>query len=56
VNAVTAEQALNVALRYLQPPRLIVVAVGDRKVIEPELRKLNLGPIEVRDPQGRVTH
>ena len=37
VNAVTAEQALNVALRYLQPDRLVVVAVGDRKAIEPSL-------------------
>jgi zinc protease len=53
VNAVTAEQAVNVALRYLQPQRLVVVAVGDRTVIEPELRKLNLGPIEIRDAEGR---
>ena len=53
VNAVTAEQALNVALRYLQPDRLVVVAVGDRKVIEPELQKLNLGAIEIRDSEGR---
>ena len=55
VNAVTAEQALNVALRYLPSDRLVVVAVGDRKVIEPELQKLNLGPIEIRDSEGRVT-
>ena len=55
VNAVTAEQALNVALRYLQPDRLVVVAVGDRKVIEPELQKLNLGTIEIRDAEGRPT-
>ena len=55
VNAVTTEQALNVALRYLQPDRLVVVAVGDRKVIEPELAKLNLGSIEIRDAEGRVT-
>jgi zinc protease len=54
VNAVTAEQAVNVALRYLPPERLVIVAVGDRKVIEPELKKLNLGAIEVRDPEGRL--
>jgi zinc protease len=54
VNAVTAEQALNVALRYLPPERLVVIAVGDRKVIEPELQKLNIGAIEVRDAEGRV--
>jgi hypothetical protein len=33
--------------------RLVVVAVGDRAVIEPELRKLNLGTVEIRDPEGR---
>jgi zinc protease len=54
VNAVTAEQAVNVALRYLQPNNLVVVAVGDRKVIEPELQKLNIGTIEVRDAEGRI--
>jgi zinc protease len=53
VNAVTSEQALNVALRYLQPDRLVIVAVGDRKAIEPELRKLNLGTVEIRDAEGR---
>jgi zinc protease len=55
VNAVTGEQALNVALRYLQPDKLVVVAVGDRKVIEPELEKLKLGQVEIRDAEGRVT-
>ena len=55
VNAVTGEQALNVALRYLQPDKLVVVAVGDRKVIEPELEKLKLGAVEIRDAEGRVT-
>ncbi|MBI4887860.1 MAG: insulinase family protein [Acidobacteria bacterium] len=53
VGAVTAEQALAVARRYLERDRLVVIAVGDRAVIEPELRKLNLGAIEIRDPEGR---
>jgi zinc protease len=53
VNAVTSEQALSVALRYLQQDRLLVIAVGDRKVIEPELQKLNLGTVEIRDSDGR---
>jgi zinc protease len=53
VNAVTAEEALNVALRYLQPDRLIVIAVGDRAVIEPELRDLDLGRVEIWDAAGR---
>ncbi|MBI2189090.1 MAG: insulinase family protein [Acidobacteria bacterium] len=53
VRAVTAEQALQVARKYLVPDRLVVIAVGDRKVIEPELRKLNLGAVEIRDAEGR---
>jgi hypothetical protein len=33
---------------------MVVVAVGDRKAIEPELQKLNIGAIEIRDAEGRV--
>jgi zinc protease len=53
VNAVTAEQALAVARRYIVPDRLVVIAVGDRNAIEGELRKLNLGTVEIRDLEGR---
>jgi len=53
VNAVTAEQALEVAKRYLMPGRLVVIAVGDRAAIEAELKKLNLGAMEIRDAEGR---
>jgi zinc protease len=55
VYAVTNEQALAVTKRYLQPDNMIVVAVGDRKAIEPELQKLNLGQIEIRDAEGRLS-
>ena len=48
VNAVTAEEALAVAQRYLKPERMVVVAVGDRAKFEEELRKLGLGPVEIR--------
>jgi zinc protease len=53
VNAVTSEQALAVARRYIVPDRLVVIAVGDRNAIEAELRKLNLGTVEIRDLEGR---
>jgi zinc protease len=53
VNAVTAEQALGMAKKYLGTDRLIVIAVGDRAKIEPSLRKLNLGALEVRDAEGK---
>jgi len=54
VDAVTTAQAKAVAEKYLVPGKLIVVAVGDRAKIEPELRKLNLGPVEIRTPDGKV--
>jgi zinc protease len=53
VNAVTADQALDVAKRYLVPERMVVIAVGDRAVIEAELKKLNLGSTEIRDAEGK---
>ena len=53
VNAVTTEEALDVARRYLVPDRLLVIAVGDRAAIEADLRALNLGMTEFRDAQGR---
>jgi zinc protease len=56
VNAVTGDQAMAVAKQYLVPARMVVVTVGDRAAIEPELRKLNLGVIEIRDAVGRVVN
>ncbi|HUQ88067.1 MAG TPA: pitrilysin family protein [Vicinamibacterales bacterium] len=53
VYAVTAEQALTAAKKYLVPERFVVVAIGDRSKIEADLRKLNL-PIEIRDAEGKL--
>ncbi len=53
VNGIAADQAMAAARKYLVPERLVVVAVGDRAKIEPELRKLNL-PVEIRDTEGRL--
>ena len=53
VNAVTNDQTLAVAKKYLVPDRLVIIAVGDRAKIEPELRKLNLGAVEIRDAEGK---
>jgi zinc protease len=53
VNAVTAEQALEAARKYLGSDRMVVVAVGDRAKIEPELRKLNVAPVEVETTEGK---
>jgi zinc protease len=53
VNAVTADQSLAAAQKYLVPERMVIVAVGDRAKIEPELRKLNIAPVEVVTPDGK---
>jgi len=54
INAVTAEQARAAAQQFIQPEKMIVLAVGDRAKIEPDLKKLNLGKIEIRDAEGRI--
>jgi len=55
VEGVTADRALAAARKYLVPERLIVVVVGDRRKVEPELARLKLRPIEWRDADGHVT-
>ncbi len=54
VGAVTREAAQRAARRYLVPERVVVVAVGNRATIEPQLRSLGLGAIEERDAEGSV--
>lgn len=46
VQAVTSAAARQAAGKYIVPSRFLVVVVGDRKVVEPGLRALNLGPVE----------
>lgn len=52
IHAVTAADVKSAAAKYLQPGSMIVVGVGDKAKIEPELKKLNLGPVEERDFEG----
>jgi zinc protease len=49
---VTAAEVEKAAEGHLHPDNLIVVAVGDQAKIQPQLEKLNLGPIELRDESG----
>jgi zinc protease len=53
-SAVTAEEAQAMAMKYLKPDQMIVVCVGDRAKIEADLKKLNLGAMEIRDTTGKV--
>ncbi len=52
IREVSAADVRQVAQKYIKPEEAIIVAVGDRSRIEPELEKLNLGPVEIRDPGG----
>ncbi|MGB7201071.1 MAG: pitrilysin family protein [Pyrinomonadaceae bacterium] len=53
VNAVTIDDVNRVANKYLDPSRMAIVIVGDRKVIEPGLKELGL-PITILDSDGNV--
>jgi zinc protease len=53
INAVNARDVQRVAKEYLRPESIVVVAVGDKAKIEPELKKLELAPIAYRDYDGK---
>ena len=55
IDAVTVADVRRVAGQYLLPNSMVIVAVGDRSKIEPELSKLNLGKIETRDLSDKAT-
>ncbi|HZU09859.1 MAG TPA: pitrilysin family protein [Pseudacidobacterium sp.] len=46
IEAVTSEQATAAALKYIHPENMVFVAVGDKAKIQPQIEKLNLGPME----------
>jgi zinc protease len=48
IMAVTPEDIRRVANSYLRPDQAVVVVVGDLETIEPGLRALQLGPLEIR--------
>ena len=54
IYAVTAEQAQAAAQKYIQPENTTVLAVGDRAKIEPGLKELKLGKLQIRDADGNV--
>lgn len=54
VDAVSPEQAQAMAQKYIHPDKMVVLAVGDKAKIEDELKKLNLGKLEVRDAEGKL--
>lgn len=48
IEAVTAADVQRVAREYVRPGRSVVVVVGDREAIEPGIRTLDIGPVEVK--------
>ena len=51
---VSVDDVQAVARRWLDPDRMIVVAVGEKRKILPQLQKLGLGQVEIRDDDGQV--
>jgi len=45
INAITDSDVIKTVDKYLKPNKMIVIAVGDKAKIEPELKKLDLGNI-----------
>jgi zinc protease len=54
IAAVNVANVQDVAKRYLVPEKLVIVAVGDRSKIAPQLEKLTLGRPELRDADGNL--
>ena len=52
--AVTEADVARVAKQYLHPDQLTIVTAGDRSKIEPGLKSAGLGPVEVRDINGKL--
>lgn len=54
IDEVTQSDVQRVARQYVDPSKLTIVIVGDRKSLEPSLRELGLGDVSVRDMSGRL--
>jgi zinc protease len=52
--AITQADIARVAKQYLHPDQLIILAAGDRSKIETPLTDAGVGPVEVRDINGKL--
>lgn len=50
--SVTLAQEQAAAVKHMDPSKMVIVIVGDRKVIEPGIRAANVAPVEVVDDEG----
>ena len=49
---ITAEDLSAMARKYLTPDQMLIVAVGDRAKIAPQIQPLGLGPVALSDADG----
>jgi zinc protease len=49
IDAVSAAEVQAMATKYLVPENMVIVAAGDKAKIQPELQKLNIGPLQQLD-------
>lgn len=54
LSGMTAAEVLTATRKHIKPDDMLVVAVGDRAQILPQIAKLGIGPIGHREPDGRV--
>jgi zinc protease len=53
LGAITAADLRAMATKYLTPERMLIVAVGDRAKVAPQIEPLGLGPVAVFDTDGK---
>lgn len=53
VSAVTPKDVAAAASKYIDADHLVIVVTGDRKVLEPALKALNVAPVVVVDGNGK---
>lgn len=51
-SAVTQAEEQQAAVQHMNPSKMAIVIVGDRKVIEPGIRAANIAPVVVIDEEG----
>ena len=53
IDALTADEVFAATKAHLEPDSMKVIVVGDRKLIDPQIAALKLGPVGYRLPDGR---
>ena len=52
IATITADDVQQAAKKYIHPEEAVIVGAGDRSKIEDQLKKLQIGTVEVRDYEG----